>query len=483
MFAFSLPVIGAVNLARDACPSKTAVLLGWATGTGWFLYSLSWISNALITSGGAHILLIPFSLIGLPLFLGLFWAAAFAIAHRIAVWQNLKSAQHVTLLIISISIMEYIRGFILTGFPWNAPGLVLAANDIGLATSSVTGYWGAGLLVLLFATMPAMAMMAGRIGIMLSGAIILPIIGLGQLPPIPYEHNATGLTVRVIQPNIKQKDKWDFEKRRQHLAAIVAASRAETQRQHIPDLIIWPETAFAGIYERERGVAGAFAQAATQGHSSIITGILSAQEDPFQLYNSAMIFGPDGNMNGSISKQHLVPFGEFAPLRSIIPFVDVIAGPIDFSPGKGLRALTFNNTDGQLISALMLICYEVIFPTAVRSSSLDEDADIIVVLTNDAWFGNTIGPRQHLAMAQMRSAELGMPMIRSANTGISAMIDRHGHVITSIDYDKSGQFDEVIGLSHPTIYRQYGDVVYLLLLLIFSVITYGLRLTKIYHRE
>ncbi len=477
LFALSIPMIGAVNLVRDDGALKSAALLGWVTGAGWFVYSLSWISNALITSGGAHMLLIPFSLLGLPLFLGLFWAAAFMATHRIVLWCKLNSSQHVMLLIIMISIVEYVRGFILTGFPWNAPGLVLASNDIGLSTASVIGYWGGGLLALLFAALPVMAITAGRVGLVLCSAVILIFIGLGQMPTKPYPNNATDMTVRVIQPNIAQSDKWDFEKRRMHLSAIVAASRGDDGP--VPALVVWPETAFAGIYERERGVASAFVHAATQGSAQVITGILSAKEDPFQLFNAVMIFGPDGQMHGQVNKRHLVPFGEFAPLRSIIPFVDIIAGPVDFTPGMGTQVLNLHKDKVTPLLALTLICYEVIFPSAVRAALVTEEADIIIAVTNDAWFGNTIGPRQHLAMAQMRSAELGVPMIRSANTGISAMIDRKGHVASMIDYDQSGTLDAIIGPSHLTIYRQYGDAIYFIMLVIFGGVIFALRLTKI----
>ena len=461
VFALSVPLIGAVHRAEDGGSLWASAMAGWMAGTGWFVFSLSWISNALMTSGGAHMLLIPFTLLGLPAFLGLFWGAAFAVSHYIKNRLRLFPSLHLTSLIMAISLFEYCRGFVLTGFPWNAPGLVLAAHHEGLMIASVAGYWGGGLLVLMVAALPALIIISGR----RMAAMVILMMGVTSTVAhhsgTVFDTASTGMTVRILQPNIPQNDKWNGEKRRRHLSDLVVASRKESDTPL--DLLVWPETAFAGIYERERGVLSAIAQAASAGKTPVLTGVLTQKDDPFRLYNSAILFNPDGSLSGQISKRHLVPFGEFAPFRSFIPFVDVIAGPLDFSEGSGPQSVSVNG-----INALTLICYEVIFPSAVHHAVDREGADIIIALTNDAWFGNTIGPRQHLAMAQFRSAELGIPMVRSANTGVSAFINSFGHVEAYLDYDQTGYIDRVIGPSRQTLYGQIGDWIYFLIMIIFA---------------
>jgi apolipoprotein N-acyltransferase len=479
LFAFSLPIAAAIHSLRNGGSIRYAALIGWMTGTGWLLFSLSWISNSLITSGGGHIALIPISLIGIPAFLGLFWAAAFAAAYLTAKRLHLNPTGHLIFIIIFMSVFDYSRGFILTGFPWNSVGLVMASHDWGLQMASVFGYWGAGLLVLLFGALPAMVLTGGRKLAGITLVSIMVMIAMTQISGTGDTSSRTGgLVARIVQPNIPQNDKWDSQKRQQHLAHLVALSRRPGNVDI--DVIVWPETAFAGIFEHEQGVISAIAQAATQGSVPVVTGLMTVDENPFRIYNSAMMFTPDGQAGPPVSKRHLVPFGEYIPLRSFVPFIDTIVGFGDFSLGTGSQVITFDQDSGIEggLKALTLICYEVIFPAAVRRAAIDEEADIIISMSNDAWFGNTIGPLQHLAMAQMRSAELGIPMIRSTNTGVSALIDSRGHIIKVIEYGQAGFIDGDIGPKSMTIYRQYGDLIYVVMILLLGAFSVGQRLTK-----
>ena len=421
-------------------------------------------------------MLIPFSLFGLPLFLSLFWAAAFAASHLLVRRLKLSRSMHLVHLIIFMAIFDYSRGFIFTGFPWNAMGLVLAVNDQGLTMASVAGYWGGGLLVLIFAALPALLMVSGRLLASFAMVMIAVVFGLAHLSVNHIDSPSTGLSVRIIQPNIAQNDKWDHQKRRKHLSDMVVASRQEGARAI--DLLVWPETAFAGIYEDESGVISAISQAASSGKTPVVMGAISSKEDPFRIYNSAFMFAPDGSLSGSVSKRRLVPFGEYAPFRSVLPFVDAIASPLDFSKGSGPQSLTING-----ITALTLICYEVIFPSAVHKALDDEGGDIIIAMTNDAWFGDTIGPRQHLAMAQFRSAELGIPMIRSANTGVSALINSQGQIDAFIDYGETGYIDGIIGPSRHTFYGIIGDWIYVVLVFVFGAGAICICLTEVRVKE
>ena len=458
LFALSVPAL----MLRQSRHAWDAFKLGWAVGLGWFVFSLYWISNALVTSGGWHLLLVPLAGLGVPLFLGLFWGGGFALAHGLGRWRS--SGPALLLLAASLSVAEYLRGHILTGFPWNAPGLAAASYDLGLAAAAVAGYWGVGLMALMFGVLPAVLVTAGR---WWGGGIIAALAGLviaahfHHLAP-PINATASGMMVRLVQPNIPQMEKWQRDRRPGHLATLVAASRGPATTPL--DLIVWPETAFAGSYDREKGVFSAITQAASSGKTPVLTGVLRVQEDPFALFNAMMMMAPDGAVLGSASKAHLVPFGEFAPLRDVLPFVDAIAGPYDFSPGEAGTALTMTRQDGRSLRVLPLICYEVIFPGAVRRHFDQAEAELMVVITNDAWFGDSIGPRQHLAMAQMRAAELGRPLVRVANTGISAMINSDGAITHHIDYGKPGAVDAVVGGVKATLYHRYGDGIYLALM-------------------
>lgn len=446
ILALSLP---AMQLAF-AVNWRQGFWIGWATGTGWFIYSLYWISNALVVTGGSDLALIPFSAIGLPVFLGLFWGVGFALPARLAP----KGPLRLILLVIGLSLTEYARGFVLTGFPWNWPSMVLANTDVTMAMVSVIGSTGGIVAVLMLAVIPALLLLNAR-SIVGGFAIILMVLMGFSAQHLWRDYDDTPLMqVRIVQPNIPQQEKWDREKRPQHLAQIMAASRQPAEQPL--DLIIWPETAFAGLYETDRGTVNAISLAASSGVTPVLLGMMSEPELN-QFYNSAGIFTPGEGMGDLYDKRHLVPFGEYVPLRSYIPFIDAIAGPYDFSKGDQVNALPLTTTDGQGVKLLPLICYEVIFPSQTRRDQNKVQADVMVNLTNDAWFGNTIGPRQHLSMARMRSAELGMAMIRVANTGVSALIDHHGRITAQIDYDQKGIRDGSISRKIPTIYAVYGE--------------------------
>ena len=463
ILALSLP---ALQLAF-ASHWRHGFFIGWATGTGWFLYSLYWISNALVVSGGADLALIPFSGLGLPVFLGLFWGAGFALA----VIFTQKGESRLVLLIAGLSITEYLRGVVLTGFPWNWPSMVLANADVTMAVVSLIGSTGGMVAVLMLAFMPAILLLNARwvAGVF---ALVLSLLMVFSAQHLSHHNDDPSLMqVRIVQPNIPQQEKWDRQERPQHLALIIAASRAPAETPL--DLIIWPETAFAGFYEAERGAVNAIALAASSGATPIFMGMLS-EPDINRFYNSAGIYTPQSGMGGLYHKRHLVPFGEYAPLRSYIPFIDAIAGPYDFSAGDQAMGLPMTTQDGEGIKLLPLICYEVIFPAQIRRDQREINADVMVNLTNDAWFGNTIGPRQHLAMARMRSAELGMGMIRVANTGISALIDPYGRITASIDYDQSDYRDGAISRKIETVYQTYGDAGFWGLIALLIIITFAM---------
>lgn len=438
---------------------REAFGLGFATGFGWFGVSLYWISQAFVTSGGGHVLLIPFAALGLPALLGLFWGAAFLMAMLAR-----QPVARVLLGVAFLSLAEYARGTVLSGFPWNAPGMMVVNTEISLMAAAGLGLWGVTLLALLFAVLPALLLLSARSQ---AAAVIAVLVLTGVLAErhgnrLAINATATGMTVRLVQPNIPQREKWQRDQRPQHFNRLISLSRQPSSRQL--DLIVWPETAFAGALEAEGGVLRSVTQAASQGTTPLVLGMLRVVKDGrVRIYNSMAVAEPDGRITRPYDKNHLVPFGEYAPLRRFLPFVDAIAGPYDFEPGRDRDALVSARRDGRPVRLLPLICYEVIFPSAVRRSWQESRPDLLITLTNDAWFGDTIGPRQHLAMARMRSVELGIPMIRVANTGISAAIDSHGRITHRINYGEQGFADALVSGSITTPYRRFGDSLFFVL--------------------
>jgi apolipoprotein N-acyltransferase len=256
---------------------------------------------------------------------------------------------------------------------------------------------------------------------------------------------------RLVQPVVPQNDKWNRQKRPAHLASLIALSQTGSNS---PDFVIWPETAFAGLPSQNRKLLADTVRAATHSDGFLLTGIprFNAVSQPL---NSAYLFDHQGGVRGVYDKHHLVPFGEYVPFRSWLPFLDIIAGPADFVAGTQNRPLSVPGVG----HVQMLICYEVIF--AGRVIDRQNRPDVMVNVTNDAWFGATIGPWQHLYQAQMRAVEEGVPLLRAANTGISAAFDGFGRQLGSIPLGVRGYLDIPIPpvLTTP-LFARFGNAVF-----------------------
>ena len=235
-----------------------------------------------------------------------------------------------------------------------------------------------------------------------------------------------------------------------------------------PDLIVWPETAFAGFISDDRVVFAAVTGAAAGGMSTLLTGALRLEDrQTLTFFNTAALITPDGRLAATMTSSMFLSVnmrrcGNICPLLMPLPGLRI-------SP----RGKANSHDDAApwwpAVTILPLICFEVIFPAAVRDAVLAEDVDLLVTITNDAWFGDTIGPRQRLAMARMRSAELGLPMLRAANTGISSVIDARGREVSRLGYGQHGTINATLGGIVDTPYRRYGETGFVLMLLILAV--------------
>ncbi len=430
---------------------RRAALIGQVFGTAYFLVALSWIIEPFMVDIARHGWMAPFALLFMAGGMALFWTGAFALARIIAgqaVWAG-------ALLAPAMTLAEMLRARAFTGFPWASPGHMLVDAQAGQAAA----WGGVGVLTLGIMGLAALAagpwagrarpVVAARAAVLLGGVALCLVPVPGGVPA-----GDTRPVVRMVQPNAPQRLKWHpdhaagFYQRQLRFTA--AAPDAGAAR---PDLVVWPETAAAVRLNDAGGVLARIAEAA--GGAPVVLGLLR-DEGP-RVYNSAVVVGPGGTATQVYDKHHLVPFGEYVPFGDMlarwgIHGLAANAGQ-GFSAGPGARLLDLG---GPLGRALPLICYEAVFPRDVRAAPARPD--FLLQITNDAWFGQVSGPWQHLAQARMRAIEQGLPMVRVANTGVSAMIDARGRVTALIPLGQAGWRDAPLPApAVPTAYAVLGD--------------------------
>ncbi len=472
--SFSLPPFGLVPLIMalslpalmlaNADGTVEAGSIGGAAGFGWVLASLWWISLSMVTGATGHWPLIPLPLIGIPALLALFWVPAAMLAHRL----GRTPVARLLLFAAMLAICEWGRGHIATGFPWNAPGYLFSAHLSLLQTASLVGLYGLTLMALVWAMAPALWRLGWR-RLAVCTALIIPVAafaGMVRLDGLPTTAEDTPpRIVRIVQPAVPQHEKWDRTRRPDHLRRLTSLSR---DTHPIPQLVIWPETAFAGLLDREEALLRETVWGVLPFDGWLITGV-PRFDSQNRLFNAAALIDPNGRVEALYDKRRLVPFGEYVPFRHLIPFADVIAGPTDFSSADGNRMFTLPHY-GHL---QLLICYETLFPGSVVSPG--PRPDMLVNLTNDAWFGHTPGPWQHLAQARMRAVEEGIPMVRVANTGISAVFDGAGRNLGHINLGDSGFLDvKVPPALGPSPYARWRERALLTLLGVLIAVIIGL---------
>ena len=430
--------------------------IGWLTGFGWFTASLYWLVNALITGGEQFYWLIPFAASLVPAGLAIFWGIGFGLA-RIFIQQDSR----ILAIVFCLMILEWLRGWIFTGFPWQSPGMLFAFDPLGFSLASVIGLWGCGVVACCFAFLPAAIAINHRLTTWLVGTLLLALVtaGIAETRDV-YPTNASGMLVRMVQPSIPQSQKWKPEEFSNHLNHHIITSLAPPA---VAELIVWGETAYNGYLDRDIEIMQPHLAQVTQGISWLLTGGLGTSgDDNESRHNSAYLLDTDASIYDRYDKRYLVPWGEFVPGSRLFPFISQLAGIGNFDPGLGFSQLRMKRRNGYRVRIAPLICYEIIFPGVVRYASYR--THFIVNITNDGWFGDSLGPRQHLAMAQMRAAEQGIPIIRVASNGISAVIDAKGRLTSSIDYNISGWRDGVLDGRIVTVYRAAGDMNFIFML-------------------
>lgn len=415
---------------------RRAMLLGWALGLGYFAVSLHWIVEPFLVDVPRHGWMAPFALIFMALGGGFFWALGAVAGQMIG-----RGVVSYAGLGIGILAAEIARSLVLTGFPWALLGHVWIETPIaGLA--AIFGPHG----LTLFTVLVAVWMTRGWIWTV-SIPVVLMALSLWPNPPIAPLDDAP--LVRIVQPNAPQHLKWAPG----HAEMFFERQVTMTGAAGAPDLVVWPETSVPYSLDVAEGAMAYVAEQAAG--APVILGGLRREGAAF--FNTLAVVDAQGAIADSYDKSHLVPFGEYIPMLDFFARLGLTFGLIE--PGTGYSsgdALHVVDVPG-IGEILPLICYEGIFAEEVNAAQ--GRARAIVLITNDAWFGNWAGPEQHFAQARLRAIEQGLPVIRAANTGISGMIDGKGRVVHSIALNTQGFIDVPLprALDAPA-YTRWGDL-------------------------
>lgn len=452
-----------------------AALSGFCFGLGYFVPGLYWTGYAFFVDAPTFAWLSPFAVLGLPAYLALYPALGFALARLL--WTS--DASRIIALAVALTASEWLRGHLLTGFPWNSYGYALSEPLALAQIASVIGLWGMTFLSVAIFASPATLIEgksrrrpwiapAAALAVLLSlgifGAVRLSLLPTAMVPHVK---------LRIMQPNLQQDVKFNYSAKQQvmqkYLALSDRASGPQSTGVRDASILIWPESAFPFFLTREADAMAQIAELLPKG-TVLVTGAVRVPDDATpgrpvrRAYNSIYVIDHDGSVLSVYDKTHLVPFGEYLPFQNWMEklgFSQLTKVQGGYIAGARRRPLEIPNAP----RALPLICYEVIFPGKVAEG--DDRAGWIVNLTNDGWFGISTGPYQHLQQARLRAIEEGLPVVRAANTGISAVIDPMGRIVAQLGLGIEGVLDANLPSAiAPTIYARHPNIPAATLLLI-----------------
>jgi apolipoprotein N-acyltransferase len=451
--------------------------LGWVFGFGFFLAGLYWIAAAMFVDIARFWWLVPFAAAGLPAGFAIYAGLALLATGLAARFLRLPPAARVFGFAIAWSLAELARGHFFTGLPWNLIGYAWSGGFPGgiavLQSVALVGIYGLSFVTVLAASLPAL-LGSPRQGPMSAMRRWAPASAAGLLILIPALGGAvrlaaaptvlTGTWLRLVQPSIPESLKWDPAASRADFQRLIELSAAPAQ--HPLSAILWPEAATPFLLARDAPARHAVAAVAPKG-GYVITGALRANPPPApieQIWNSLEAIDDRGDIVARYDKAHLVPFGEYVPFRGLLPITKITAGTMDFSAGAGPRTIALPG----LPPFAPLICYEAIFPGVIVDES--RRPSWMLNVTNDAWYGRSSGPYQHFAIARTRAVEEGLPLVRVANNGISAVVDPAGRIVERTSLDAVGYVDAALPQAAArTPYARGGDWMLVALLLLGAV--------------
>jgi apolipoprotein N-acyltransferase len=458
-----------------------AAVAGWCFGFGYFVAGIYWVGYAFLVDAKTFGWLLPVAVAGLPAYLALFTGLGLGAARLIWV----RGPERVLALAAMLTAAEWLRGHLLSGFPWNTFGYALT-EPLALAQSvSLTGIWGLTFLCIAICASPAVladdaADTPNPRRAPLFGILILA--GLTSFGAIRLWQNPTayvsGVKLRIMQPNLQQDEKFNYSAKTQVMERYLRLSDRtigpNSKGVHDFTHLIWPESAFPFFLTRE---PDALAQIAglLKPSTELITGAVrpaAASGGVPHAYNSVYVIDPDGSIRGIYDKVHLVPFGEYLPLQGLLERLGLLQLTKQvggFLSGDRRRAMDIPGAP----KMLPLICYEAIFPGAAVPAG--ERPGWLVNVTNDGWFGISTGPYQHFQQARVLAIAEGLPLVRAANTGISGVIDPVGRIVSALPLGVESVLDASLPSAiAPTPYVRFGDTA-LILFLVVSLILVARR--------
>ncbi|MEL6205648.1 MAG: apolipoprotein N-acyltransferase [Pseudomonadota bacterium] len=451
MLAFAL----AIGLFTMEIGWWRAAWRGLAMGTGFFAVSWFWIVEPFFVDPPRHGWMAPFALLFLSAGMALYWALAFGLAAALGRWAGGGQKARAIWLVALLTGAEMLRSILFTGFPWALIGQIWV-DWPQMQGAALFGADGLTLVTLTAAALPtlfgARRMVLGGI----AGAALAALPGLYtalRVPGGPPALAEPAQIVRIIQPNAAQHLKWRPDMIDVFWQRMLDQTAAEGELG-APDVVIWPETAVPYLLQNAQGP---FQQiSASAGEAMVALGI-QRRDDAGRWYNSLAVLSPAGEVTEVYDKHHLVPFGEFMPFAGLFARLGIFGlaandtGGYARGPGPRLVAL------GQAGLALPLICYEAIFSRDIARAPARPDW--LMNVTNDAWFGQISGPYQHLAQSQLRAVETGLPVLRSANTGVSAVIDPYGRILQALPLGEAGIIDSPLPSAlPPTMFARWGTL-------------------------
>lgn len=475
---FTLPIF--IWLIDGSATWRSAAWAGWWFGFGYFFFNLLWLGEAFLVEAEKFAVLLPFAVTLLPAGMAIFWALAASAARLF--WSD--GVTRIFVFVIALSFVEWLRGHVLTGLPWNVLGYALTAPLELMQGVAIFGAYGLTIVAILVFSAPLVVLaqtgfarrtVVATIGILSCLPLVL-LYGYGFWRLQEPETFLSDVRVRIVQPSVLQREKWKPEFQRKifddHLQLSVTNSQGVRDDLDGITHVIWPEAAMPFLPLEQPQALQEIGAMLPPGRV-LVTGALrreltSADADASTksaspMFNSLLVFDDVGSLTSQYDKIHLVPFGEYLPLSPLLTalgFQKLTHGLGVFATGVEPRPVI---DIAGLPKALGLICYEVLFPGAIVQSAARPG--VLINLTNDGWFGNSTGPRQHFHQSRVRAVEEGVPLIRAANNGISAVVDRYGRVLQSLGMNVRGVIDsDVPSGAGTTPYARYGDWGFALLL-------------------
>jgi apolipoprotein N-acyltransferase len=444
----------------------SAAIAGWWFGFGYHLAGLYWVGYAFLVDAKTFGWMLPFAVTALPAGMACYTALGLALARLLWV----RGPSRILALAVTLTAAEWLRGHLFSGFPWNVFGYALTEPLMLAQSAALIGIWGLTFIAIVVFASPAVLtddrVDTRRPWLPLATSVILlaalSIYGAMRLSRSPTAF-VDGVRLRIMQPNLQQDEKFNYNAKQRVMSHYLELSDRSTgpQSSGIRDVthLIWPESAFPFLLTREPDALAQIAALLPEG-TVLITGAVRAPELPAgqkieRAYNSIYVIDHDGSILSVYDKVHLVPFGEYLPFQDFLEklgLMQLTKLPGGFLPGERRRVISVPKAP----RALPFICYEIIFPGEAMASG--ERPGWMINLTNDGWFGVSTGPYQHLQQARVRAIEQGLPLVRAANTGVSAVIDPVGRVIKSLPLGSEGVMDASLPRRvNATFYARAGD--------------------------